>query len=304
MQLSVMKTSWLKMIGAFFAVVVCSALLISPALADGGAPMDWSMGMQAPGSSISSRINDFHNFLLVIITGVSILVLVLLIYVMLRYNKRVNPNPSRTTHNVKLEVIWTLIPCLIVLSIAWISFPLLYYMDRMPNPDLTLKVTGHQWYWSYEYPDQGDISFNSLAIWSASDVTDAQAQSALNDASPHWLIKEGKPRRMLEVDNRVVLPVGKVIRVQITGADVLHSWYVPSLGVNRMAVTGRLNEIWFKIDKPGLYFGQCSMICGNGHGYMPIVIEGVPQDQFDAWVASKKTADNRGLKMTPIASAQ
>ena len=167
-------------------------------------------------------------------------------------------------------------------------------MDRMPTPDLTLKVTGHQWYWSYEYPDR-NISFDSLAIWSGPEVTADQAASAIKDASSHWLISEATPKRLLEVDNRVVLPVGKVIRVQITGADVLHSWFVPSLGANRMAVVGRLNEIWFKIDKPGLYFGQCSMICGNGHGYMPIVIEGVPADQFEAWAASKKTASNQSL---------
>ena len=176
MRKSIMKTGWTKSAGIIAAGIIFVLLQISPARADGGAPQAWGLGLQAPGSSIASRINDFHNFLLVIITAVSVLVLVLLLYVMARYNKRVNPVPSRTTHNVKLEIIWTLIPCLIVLSIAWISFPLLYYTDRMPQPDLTLKVTGHQWYWSYEYPDQGDISFNSLAIWNASDATDAQVQ--------------------------------------------------------------------------------------------------------------------------------
>jgi cytochrome c oxidase subunit 2 len=252
-------------------------------------PRPWGLGMQPPGTSISSRIYDFHNILLVIIIGVSVFVLALLVYVCARYNKRANPVPSQTAHNTKLEIIWTAVPCLIVLGIAWISFPLLYYMDRTPAPELTLKVTGHQWYWSYEYPDQNGIAFDSQAIWNSSDVTDAQAAALLKDATPHWLIKN-TPLRLLEVDNRVVLPVGKVIRAQITGADVLHSWYIPSLGVNRMAVVGRLNEVWFKIDKPGLYYGQCSMICGNGHGYMPIVIEGVPADQFDAWAKSRKTA--------------
>ena len=294
------KTGLFKAWGVFAAGIILALLSVSPAFAD-GIPHAWGLGLQTPGSAIESRIFDFHNVLLTIITGVVMLVMFLLIWVIIRYNKWMNPNPSRTTHNVKLEVIWTLIPCLIVLGIAWISFPLLYFMDRMPNPDLTLKVTGHQWYWSYEYPEK-NVSFDSLAIWNAPDVTDAQAAAAIKDASSHWLIKEDKPLRLLEVDNRVVLPVGKVIRVQITGADVLHSWFVPSLGVNRMAVVGRLNEVWFKIDKPGLYFGQCSMICGNGHGYMPIAIEGVPQDQFDAWVASKKTADSHG--MSPLASAQ
>ncbi len=184
MQKSFVKTGWSKfapcfdtgIMGACFAAFVFTCLSVSSALADGGIPQDWGKGMQEPGSSIASRISDFHNFLLVIITGVSILVLVLLLYVMVRYNKRANPNPSTTTHNVKLEIIWTLIPCLIVLISLGFRFHCFTIMDRMPPPDLTLKVTGHQWYWSYEYPDQGDVSFNSIAIWSASDVTDAQVQ--------------------------------------------------------------------------------------------------------------------------------
>jgi cytochrome c oxidase subunit 2 len=245
--------------------------------------------MQYPGSSIETWVNDFHNILLVIIFAVSLLVLLLLLYVMARYNKAVNPTPSATTHNVKLEIVWTLVPCLIVAYIAWISFPLLYAIDRMPKSDLTLKVTGHQWYWSYEYPDNNGIAFDSIGIWNAPDVTQAQAEAAIKDASPKWLIKS-QPQRLLEVDNRVVVPVGKVVRIQITAADVEHSWFVPSLGVNRMAVPGRLNEVWFKIDHEGLYYGQCSMICGTGHGYMPIVIEGVSPEAFDAWAASKKTS--------------
>lgn len=254
-------------------------------------PTPWGLGLQEPGSPIEQRIFDFHNVLLAIITGVVVAVLALLAYVIIRFNKSANPVPSKTTHNVKLEIIWTLIPCLIVMGIAWISFPLLYFIDRMPTPDMTLKVTGHQWYWSYEYPDNSDISFDSLGIWNAPDVTDAQAEQSIKDASPHWLIK-GEPQRLLEVDNRVVLPVGKVVRVEITGADVLHSWFVSSLGVNRMAVVGRLNEVWLKIDKPGVYYGECSMICGNGHGYMPIVIEAVLPEQFATWVSSKKSAEN------------
>jgi len=253
-----------------------------------GIPHAWGLGLQDPNSPIAERIYSFHTVMLVIITAITILVAGLLGWVAIRYNKWMNKKPSQFTHNVKLEILWTLVPCLIVLAIAWISFPLLYFMDRMPPPELTLKVTGHQWYWSYEYPDNKDISFDSLSIWNTPDITDAQVQSSINDAQKNWLI-QSKPLRMLEVDNRVVLPVGKVVRVEITGADVEHSWFVPSLAVNRMAVPGRLNEVWLKIDKPGLYYGQCSMICGTGHGYMPIVIEGVSQDQFNAWVASKKS---------------
>ena len=276
-----------KPVSLFFAALLSLLSMGVPAFADG--PHPWGMGLQAPGSSIEGWVTDFHNIMLVIIIAVSVLVLVLLIYVIIRYNKTANPVPSSTTHNVRLEIIWTLVPCLVVAYIAWISFPLLYTIDRMPKPDLTLKVTGHQWYWSYEYPDTNNIAFDSIGIWNSPDVTKEQAETAIRDASTHWLIKD-KPQRLLEVDNRVVLPIGKVVRIQITGSDVEHSWFVPSLGVNRMAVPGRLNEVWFKIDHEGLYYGQCSMICGTGHGYMPIVIEGVSQDAFDAWAASKKAS--------------
>jgi len=280
------KRNLKKFVHSFLMVTMFLLAAAAPALADG--PHAWGIGMQNPGSATQDWTNNFHNVMLVIITAVAVFVLALLVYVMARYNKYINPKASNTTHNLKLEIVWTLVPCLIVGYIAWISFPLLYKIDRMPKPDLTLKVTGHQWYWSYEYPDTNNIAFDSIGIWSGPDVTETQAQAAIKDASAHWLIKD-TPQRLLEVDNRVVLPVGKVVRIQITGADVLHSWFVPSLGVNRMAVTGRLNEVWFKIDHEGLYYGQCSMICGNGHGYMPIVIEGVTPEAFDAWAASKKT---------------
>lgn len=272
-----------------YLLTVAALVLTSQGQAFADGPHAWGLGLQLPGSSIERGIYDFHDIMMIIISLVSLLVLVLLIYVMIRYNKSSNPKPSRTAHNIKLEIVWTLVPCLVVAYIAWISFPLLYTIDRMPKPDMTLKVTGHQWYWSYEYPDNGGVAFDSIGIWNGTDVTDAQAETSIKEASPKWLIK-GTPRRLLEVDNRVVLPVGKVIRIEITGADVLHSWFVPSLGINRMAVNGRLNDVWFKIDHEGLYYGQCSMICGNGHGFMPIVIEGVDPAAFDAWVASKKAS--------------
>jgi cytochrome c oxidase subunit II len=245
--------------------------------------------MQSPGSPVQSYINYFHNILLVLITIICIFVLALLGYVIVRYNKWTNPVPNQTTHNVKLEIIWTLIPCLILLGVALISFPLLYYTDQMPQPDLSLKVTGHQWYWSYEYPDNADVTYDSHAIWDSSDISDADASKLIADSSPGWLIKN-QPQRMLEVDNRVVLPIGKNIRVQITAGDVEHSWFIPALGINRMAVPGKLSELWLKIDHEGIYYGQCSMICGNGHGYMPIVIEGVSPDAFSAWIQSKKSS--------------
>jgi len=282
------KTGAGQKTGTFAAVPTGTMLIASTARAD-GIPEAWGLGMQAPGSPVAGYINDFHNTLLVIIAVICVFVLALLLYVIVRYNRYANPEPSRTAHNIKLEIVWTLVPCLILIDIAFVSFPLLYYTDRMPAPDLTLKVTGHQWYWSYEYPDSNDIGFDSHAIWDSSAVTEDQAAKLVADASPGWLIHD-PPLRLLEVDNRVVLPVGKNVRVQITGGDVEHSWFLPALGVNRMAVPGRLTEVWLKIDSPGIYYGQCSMICGQGHGYMPIVIEGVTPDQFAAWAQSKKAA--------------
>ncbi len=270
-----------------FAAGIVNLLVTAPAFAD-GIPEPWGMMLQKPGSPVEHFINNFHNALLWIISAISLFVLLLLLYVIARYNAWANPKPSKTTHNIKLEVIWTLVPCLILIGIACVSFPMLYYTDRMPPPDLTLKVTGHQWYWSYEYPDQGDISYDSHAIWDSSAVTADEAAKLIADAQKGWLIKDKPSLRLLEVDNRVVLPVGKNVRVEITGGDVEHSWFIPALGVNRMAVPGRLNELWLKVDHEGIYYGQCSMICGQGHGYMPIVVEGVSPEQFAAWAKSKK----------------
>lgn len=289
-----LKKSAVILMAAFVSVMLVISC-VSTAWAD-GIPHAWGINLQSPGSPLQSRIYDFHTLLLWIISLITVFVLLLLLYVMIRFNKWTNPTPSTTTHNVVLEVVWTLVPCLILLGIAFISFPLLYYGERIPAAaDVTLKVTGHQWYWSYEYPDLGDVSFDSHAIWDSSDVTDEQADKLIKDSSQTWLIKDTKPLRMLEVDNRLVLPVGKYVRVQIAGGDVEHSWFVPSLAVNRMAVPGRLNEIWLKIDHEGLYYGQCSMICGNGHGYMPIVIEGVSPERFSAWIQSKRTAVGEDL---------
>lgn len=275
---------------AFAGFLLAACVFTAPAFAD-GIPKAWGIGLQNSGSPVESYIDYYHNILLWLISAISLIVLLLLVYIIARYNKWLNPTASKTAHNLKLEIVWTLIPALILLVIFFVwSMPLLYYSDRAPtNPDLTLKVTGHQWYWTYEYPDNGDLSFDSHAIWDSSGVTDDQAAKLIDDASDGWLIKR-KPLRLLEVDNRVVLPVGKTVRVQIAATDVEHSWFMPSLGVNRMAVPGHLNEIWLKIDHEGIYYGQCSMICGNGHGYMPIVIEGVSPQQFAAWAQSKKSS--------------
>lgn len=228
----------------------------------------WQLGMPEAVTPVAAGIHDLHNLLLVIITAISLFVLILLIYVMVRFNARANPTPSRTTHNTLVEVIWTVVPVMILVVIAIPSFKLLYYMDRTPSPEMTLKVTGHQWYWSYEYTDQGGIAFDSLMV-------------------PEDRLEEGQPR-LLAVDNRVVVPVDTDIRVLVTAADVLHSWAMPAFGIKMDAVPGRLNETWMRVERPGVYYGQCSELCGVGHAFMPVAVEAVSKAEFEAWVKSAK----------------
>ncbi len=233
-----------------------------------GTPEPWQVTFQEPASPVMHKINDLHNTLMYIITGITIFVLGLLIYVCVRFSARVNPTPNRFSHNTLVEVIWTAIPVVILIVIAIPSFRLLYYMDKVEEADMTLKVVGYQWYWGYEYPDHGIEEFESRII-------------------PDEELKPGMVR-LLEVDNRVVLPVGKNVRVLVTAGDVIHAWAMPALGVKMDAVPGRTNETWVRIDKPGIYRGQCSELCGVLHGFMPIVIEAVPEDEFNRWVEKMK----------------
>lgn len=236
-------------------------------------PHPWEMGMVRGDTPVRDRIDAFHNELLIIITLITIFVLGLLVYVMWRFNAKRNPVPSKTSHNTLLEVIWTTVPLLILVAIWWPSIKLLYYENQYDSgglhPDMTLKVTGHQWYWSYAYPDQGNFSFDS---------------NILSDAADR---KEGKPR-LLGVDNPVVLPVGAVVRVLVTSTDVIHSWYVPPAGVQEYAVIGHVNQSWMKFEKTGTYYGQCNQICGVNHSFMPIEIDVVSKPAFEAWVAQAK----------------
>jgi cytochrome c oxidase subunit 2 len=240
-------------------------LLSMPALA---LPKDWELGFQDAASPTAERLNDFHNMLLYLIIAIALFVLALLIWVVVRYNKRANPVPQQFSHNVLIEVIWTVIPVLILLAIVIPSFRLLYYTDRTANPEMTLKITGYQWYWGYEYPDQGGISFNSYMV-------------------PEKDLKEGQVR-LLSTDNPVVLPIDTNIRIWITGADVIHALAVPELGLKIDAMPGHLNETWVNITKPGVYYGQCSELCGKDHSFMPIEIHAVSKEDFAAWVASQK----------------
>jgi cytochrome c oxidase subunit 2 len=243
-----------------------------PALAAGiGQPEPWQVGMQVTVTPNGQDAATFHTWLVWIITAITLFVLALLIVVILRFNERSNPTPSRTTHHTLLEVAWTIVPVLILVMIAIPSFRLLRNQLVIPKADLTVKTIGHAWYWEYEYPaDQnGGFKFDSNLIEEAD-------------------LKPGQPR-LLSVDNEMVVPVNKVVRMHITSADVMHSWGVPSLGFTMDAVPGRLNEIWFKADREGVYHGQCRELCGQRHAYMPITIRVVSDAAYASWLQEAKT---------------
>ena len=251
----------------FYTVFSALSLIIAaPAFA--GAPVDWALGMQPAASSSAERIQDFHDMLMIIITAITIFVTLLLVFVVLRYNRFVNKTPSKVTHNVLLEIIWTVIPIVILIVIAVPSFKVLYKNDRAISPEMTLKVTGYQWYWGYEYPDHGGISFDSRMV-ADEDIT-------------------GDQKRLLSTDNVVVLPIETDIAILVTANDVIHAWAIPAFGVKIDAVPLRTNETWFRIDRPGIYYGQCSEICGKDHSYMPIEIHAVTKEEFKAWTERVK----------------
>ncbi|MFQ5955423.1 MAG: cytochrome c oxidase subunit II [Kiloniellales bacterium] len=232
-------------------------------------PLPWQIGFQPAASDVMVEYNDFHNMLLVIITLIALFVLGLLVYVMRRYNEKRHPTPAKTTHSTPLELVWTIIPVIILVVIFVPSMRVLYYSDRAVDAEMTLKVVGKQWYWTYEYPDHGDVTFDSFMI-------------------PEDEIKAGQ-RRLLEVDNRVVLPVDTTIRILVTASDVVHSFAMPALGLKMDAVPGRINETWTRILGEGVYYGQCSELCGIGHAYMPIAIEAVSKDAFAKWAETART---------------
>ena len=249
---------------AFFTAVLLSssAFAAEPAV---GMAKAGDMHLQAAASPVMERMTFFHDKILMpIIISIALFVLALLIIVAVRFNAKANPKPSTRSHNVLLEIVWTLVPILILLGISVPSMKMLYFMDKTHDAEMTLKATGNQWYWDYAYPDNGKVEFSSQLI-------------ADED------LKEGQPR-LLATDNPIVLPVDTNIRVLLTANDVIHSWAVPSLGVKTDAVPGRLNETWIRITKEGTFYGQCSEICGRGHGYMPIEIKAVSKEEFDKWI--------------------
>jgi cytochrome c oxidase subunit 2 len=250
------------------------------AFAELGQPAPWEYKLQESASPVMDNLTWFHNFLFVLITIITLFVLALLVIVVVKFNARANPVPSRTTHNTLIEVAWTLIPVLILVGIAVPSFRLLFEELDIPKADLTVKATGKQWYWSYAYPDNGKFEFDSL-------------------------LAQDKQPRLLGVDNEMVVPVNKVIRVQTTGADVIHSFAVPAFGIKIDAIPGRLNETWFKATKTGMFYGQCSELCGKDHAFMPIAVRVVNDQDFAAWVetAKKKFAANPANSLASAGAA-
>jgi cytochrome c oxidase subunit 2 len=247
-------------------VILFSLLMLlggaaGPALA--AAPEPWQFQFQPPATPLADRMQAFNDFISWIIVLIAGFVLVLLLYVCFRYGVRRSPTPSRRTHNTLLEVAWTTVPVLILVVIAIPSFKLLYYQDVVPEVDMTVKAVGHQWYWSYEYPDHGEFTFDAYMV-ADDDLQDGQL-------------------RLLTTDNALVLPVETNIRLLVTATDVIHSWAMPAFGVKTDAVPGRINETWFHIREPGTYYGQCSELCGDFHAFMPIMIRAVAKDEFEAW---------------------
>jgi cytochrome c oxidase subunit 2 len=248
--------------GSFGIAGMFFALMASPAAAQ--QPTPWQLGFQEAHSPIMEQMDSFHDFLLWVIFAISVFVLVLLLYTIVRFREKANPNPTKTTHNTLIEILWTVIPVVILFVIGFFSLPLLYATDDVSDADVTVKVIGRQWYWSYEYPDHGDFTFDAFMV-------------------PENELKAGQPR-LLATDENLVLPVGKKIRVLVTSSDVLHAFAMPAFGSKVDAVPGRTNETWFQIDEPGVYYGQCSELCGAGHAFMPLAIQAVPEAEFNAWV--------------------
>jgi cytochrome c oxidase subunit 2 len=241
---------------------------IGTAWAGLGQPSPWEMDLQDSASPVMADVAGFHFFLLWVIAAISAFVLALLLIVILRFNARANPAPTRTTHNTPIEILWTIVPVIILAVIAVPSFRLLFVQLEVPTPDLTVKVTGKQWFWSYSYPDNGNFEFDSLMVQD-------------KDLKPGQL-------RLLTADKEMVVPVNKVVHVLVTGADVIHSFTVPSFGIRMDAIPGRINETWFKATSEGVFYGQCSELCGKDHSFMPIAVRVVNQNDFDTWLSSAK----------------
>src|SRR5215471_6610045 len=267
-----------------FIITSVTVLGVGPALAaTSGQPQPWQLGLQKGATPVMDDIIWFHDFLLWIISAIALFVLTLLVIVVVKFNARSNPVPSRTTHNTFIEVLWTVVPVLILVTIAVPSFRLLFFQLNAPKADVTVKATGKQWFWSYSYPDD-KFEFDSLMVQEKD-------------------LKPGQPR-LLPVDNEMVVPVNKMVHVLTTGADVIHSFAVPSFGIKIDAIPGRINETWFKAEREGIYYGQCSELCGKDHAFMPITVRVVNEKEYTAWIEqAKKKFANDDSRPTAVAAA-
>lgn len=277
---------WSAVVAGFLATLLASGAALAQGASDAmiGAPIPWGMGLQPSGGPVKDAISAFNTLVFWIIVAITIFVLLLLVYVVVKFRASANPNPSRTSHNTLLEIAWTVVPVLILVVIAIPSFRLIYYQDRAVDADLTINVQGRQWYWHYAYPDHGNFSFDSYPVQTA-------------DLQPGQI-------RNLDVDNPLVIPAGATVRILTTGQDVIHSFFVPSLGVQKYTIPGRTMETWLRADRPGIYYGQCNQICGVNHWFMPIVVRAVPAAEFEAWVAEARTRFAEGLPPGPPSSAR
>jgi len=291
--------------GSAIAGLAFLSSLSSPAMAGLGQPTSGELGLQLPATSLMSELSSLHNTVNVIIIAIAVFVLLLLLYVIFRFNEKSNPTPSRTTHNTALEVAWTIVPILILVAIAIPSFKLLYEQYRFPKPDITIKAIANAWFWDHEYLDQGiTLSTNMLHD---EDVLKAKiGEKEFNDkfgnlegvarreavyvaAADVW--KERNEPRQLSVDQEIAIPLGKVVHLLITSNDVIHSWTIPSFGVKQQAVPGRTAAVWFQADKEGIFYGQCSVLCGKNHSGMPIAVRVVKPEVYDNWMAALKAKD-------------
>ena len=264
---NIAKTGWATL-GLMLASGAARAQDVSSDLPVIGAPTPGGIGFQEAATSLARDVHWLDGLLLVIITAITLFVTGLIAWVVLKYNRKSNPTPARFTHNSPLEIAWTVVPIVILVFIGAFSLPVLFNQQEIPEGDVTIKVTGYQWYWGYEYVDDG-VAFESFML----------AEDELEDYgyTPDLY--------RLAVDQPVVVPVGATVVMQLTGADVIHSWTIPAFGVKQDSVPGRLAQLWFNVDREGVYFGQCSELCGKDHAYMPIAVKAVPQDEYDAWLA-------------------
>jgi cytochrome c oxidase subunit 2 len=269
-----------------FAAAGLVAALAAPGAALAAQPQPWEMTLQPAATPVANNVHALHDGLLVVITLISLFVLALLVFVVVRFNAKANPKPSRTTHNTVIEVVWTVVPVLILIGIAVPSFKLLYFQRVIPPADLTIKAIGNQWYWSYEYPDLGGVSFDSFMV-------------ADKDLKP------GQPR-LLTVDKEVIVPVGKTVHLLTTANDVIHSWTIPAFGMKIDSIPGRLNDDWFKVEREGVYYGQCSELCGKDHAFMPIAVRAVSEADFNAWAETARQAgvEEANRKLAEILTAK